>query len=229
MKGKKTNEDPMAFVIVEGPNRQIKLIDENAEVVARCLALIGPNRDKEKTCRADVVGSINWLILIHTNPTPVRWTSPISEKRQLIELFKALDTTTGILKKLDLWYILFKPFWRESSFDFGEDANIPEVSRREYDEFCDVLSSIKAQAKHLTDNTVFHKGGAVIDRLKLSAAGKAFHLLKDFGTKFPTRTIGGQYYELASTLYEAATDKVGLDLSRSCKGFIKMRAQGRMR
>jgi hypothetical protein len=225
-----TNQEPAPLLIVRKnvftPNWPPEATDETSEIVTRCLELIRPVPEKERACRADIVASIDWLKLMRASPTEVRWGALSAEHRQLLKLVNALRTATKILKEIDCWAVLFKKFWHPPEPDF---PRAPVVDRIEYDQFCDTLESIRAQAKKTADNLQIHRGGPVLDLIKLNAAGNSFHLLKDFGAVPPTQTIGGHFYELASTLYEAATGKVGLDLSHSCKRFIKERAKGRMR
>jgi hypothetical protein len=213
--------------VKHGPKGPLKGIDENSEIVARCLELIGPARDKKRACRADIVRSINWVEILHKSQKP-SWYASSSEKRQLKKLADALDKASRTLKDIECWYILFRQFGKPSP-ELRYARPVVVVDRQEYEKFCDVLSSIKAQAKERANNLVVHKGGPLVDLVKLNAAGNALQLLLDFGASPPTQTIGGPFYELASLLYEGATDKEGRDLSRSCKTYIAMRAEGHMR
>jgi len=83
--------------------------------------------------------------------------------------------------------------------------------------FRESLSSLIDLAESVADRIVVKKGSRGTDFTKLNAASSAHQLLTKFGQKPPTLTTDGPYYRLASSLYESATGKPCMDLSRQCR------------
>jgi hypothetical protein len=86
------------------------------------------------------------------------------------------------------------------------------------------LKTLVVAAVDVANNIHLH-GSMPVNMSKLTAATLAKSLIEIHGSKRPTLTIGGPYYELASVLHGAATGEHEADLSRQCKRALK----GRMR
>jgi hypothetical protein len=83
-----------------------------------------------------------------------------------------------------------------------------------------VIEQAKSGVKYLGSKRGRHQE---ID--KLNAAAFSFQLIREFGAAAPTLTTKGPYYELASTLYEAATSIPSCNLETYCRAYFKRYAR----
>ena len=58
------------------------------------------------------------------------------------------------------------------------------------------------------------------DLTKAVAVDFAFRLMQRIGRERPTKTVGGQFFELASILYEGGTGISGANLQRPCREYL---------
>jgi hypothetical protein len=175
-------------------------LDENSEIVDRCLELIKPAADKEEHCRLSVYfGIISCAPPLIPN---LRYEEGETKKRT-----KDRARFGKTLRKASAMLVGPGPAqWGLSGDELHERVAV-----------CRKLDAWAARAEEMVTTCCVPSGAIPIDRAKLTAASNAFRLIKDFSGARPTLTAGGPFYELASTLYEGGTGNVMADLSWYCR------------
>jgi hypothetical protein len=198
---------------------------ERSAIVDECIALIAPDAQHETECRRQIGHKINvlcWLDTPKIEPPPEllgkedneenrrEWfalmtlkltPAPKADREALLRFVDALAALTDAVAQLN----------ETRSGHFLLSLLLPAFDAVKFSKELETLVTIALK------NGRQHKGGMPFNKLKLGAACCASLLIEDYGTKPPTLTIGGPYYELASVLYGAATGEREADLSRHCK------------
>jgi len=206
------------------------VVMERSAIVDECIALIAPDAQHGTECRWRIENDINVLCWLNTPKieSPSELLEEVNEEDRR-ECFFALMEMKLTPTRAD----------REALRRFAEalmdaltalsearcvhylSVLLPAFNAAKFSK--ELLRPIIA-AKHAARGMRL-KDGKPFNKLKLDAACFANQLIEDFGTKPPTLTIGGPYYELASVLYGAATGEHEADLSRQCKAFLHIRRQ----
>jgi hypothetical protein len=197
-------EGEAMFVNPPGP---LPSIDPNSETVTRALRHINPAEGLIAACRKEIAYTISLLILLDKifEGTPAAG----QRNKELDKAIAALAKAKSAIRAMSpdsrpLSYILRQPFWN-AVFKLLEQ----------------LTQALKLNLNK--ERNLVGDGKPIPNFTKINAACSAFDLLSQFANKRPTKTIGGTFYELASVLYEAVTNKPGVDLSRFCRREIDQR------
>jgi hypothetical protein len=204
-------------------------------IVDECIALIAPDAQHETECRRWIGNTIDTLCWLNT--------PKIEPPPELLELLGKEDNEED---RREWFYTLMRmkllPVSKtdhEALLTFAKALVVAVEQLNEtrcrhflslrlpaFDaaKFSKELETLVIAAVEVADSIHLH-GSMPVNVSKLRAASFAKSLIEVYGSKPPTLTIGGPYYELASVLHGAATGEHEADLSRQCKRALK----GRMR
>lgn len=167
--------------------------------IKRAMELVDPSPELKSKCREKVKLMVAFLHADHfARPTPRG-----EIKKQCRQIVVGLRKTRAALKRL------------------SEQSRTWLLSCLEDPEFFVLgLNLVMGQAEQGEIYLAGKKGRhQAVD--KLNAAAFSFQLIREFGKAAPTLTTNGPYFELASTLYEAATTIPNCDLTAYCRRFFK--------
>jgi hypothetical protein len=192
----------------------------NDTPVARALALIDPPADQRQRCCERLSLCVEDI---------ARDTLPISageERTQLEDAAKALQKALKALKRLPLsrQHRLLPPIKRAGSsapLRLQDLISDPVSENLRLAIFLNDLENVAIRADLQAVRRKVPRSGGRPNYRKQAAAEYALTLLLQFGRKRPTLTGGGPFFDLASVLYEAATGKPDIDLSRQCRAAHK--------
>jgi hypothetical protein len=185
--------------------------------IERALAVIAPSKNQRDDCREDLE-----LVIPEIADTVPR--RSITQSRQLTAVAESFRDTRRAIEKLSLHdqiLLLRKPPFQR----FSRPTGPPDNMRKLLAAFFHELNQLAAWAEEWSK---FHKvppSDRPKDYQRLEAAKVAHWLLFEFSAKRPSLTPGSDFLELASTLYEAATGKVDVDLRHQCRTVIAEQRQ----
>jgi hypothetical protein len=201
----------------------------NDTPIGRALALIAPRADQEQRCRELLSQCVGDVASAAPPPAlPVRTTT----REQLVKTAATLGRAAAAVKKL--------PHSRQRQLLPPSIQLLPPSIKRvgtAPPRLQDLISDPDSQDLRLSiflneleyaaiqaDLQVMHlkvrRAGGVPNYRKQAAATWALLLLAHFGQR-PTLTADRPFYTLASVLYEAATGKPDIDISRQCRAVHK--------
>jgi hypothetical protein len=205
-------------------------------IVDECIALIAPDAQHEAECRRQVeaiIARMDRLKIPKTEPS-----SELEKEKERARLINKVKRTRG--RKADREALLrfadaladAVAQLNETSCGFFLDLQRLEIPPFDvaalpaFDsvEFSKQLETLTTVAREIA-NGMLVKDGKPSDTLKNTVADWAKQLIENHGTKPPTLTIGGPYYQLASVLYGAATGEHAADLSWHCR-LVARRTKG---
>lgn len=141
-----------------------------------------------------------------------------SVSKQFSTLADAVQNMSKAVKRLPLFYQ--ELFLRQPPFQRQRPPGLAHL-KSFHERFLNELNYAAAWAEEQSE---FHKvpqSDRRRDYQKLAAAQGADWFLFEFGKKKPSLSPGSDFLELASTLYEAATEKVSVDLRWQCRTVIE--------
>ena len=121
----------------------------------------------------------------------------------------------GALLSPELEGLLFGEKWQAVK----DGYNLRIVNQEAKDGFLKIVDSmieklVQKQEKIAAEKK---KGAPPLDHTKLNSAEGAYVLLKQFGSRPPTKTVLGPFYELATILYEGATGRAHVSIQWYCR------------
>jgi hypothetical protein len=169
---------------------------EWSAIIDECIALIAPAAQHETECRRqiEIHDVLSWIRRAGTTPAARK-----ADREALLRFADALADAAALLNETRCGHYLSLEL---HAFDAASTSK--------------ELETLVTAAREAAGNMDV-KGGMPRNYKKLAAAYWAHQLIKHYGSKRPTLTDGGSYYQLASVLYGAATGEHGVDLSRQCK------------
>jgi hypothetical protein len=183
--------------------------------IDRALGLIDPRPEKRQRCRELLIKEVNAI-----TADPGALPSPKILKAELATAAKSLQSALRAIKKLPrtrqrVLLVPLPPVQGGSSL-----ISLLQASKRtevRLERFLDQLDYAAAVADKQAKSISVPRTGGRPNYQKQAAAEWALILLAAFSRRRPTLTAGGVFFELANTIYEAATDKRDVDLSRQCR------------
>jgi hypothetical protein len=91
-----------------------------------------------------------------------------------------------------------------------------DTSSDRRNELCEQLNAVATAAEQRANWVPIKKGQRQKSSAKINAAQMAYDLMKNLNLT-PTLTIGGQFYDLASIIFEGATGVKDANLDWHCK------------
>jgi hypothetical protein len=195
---------------------------ERSAIVDECIALIAPDAQHETECRRQIELMITLLYRVKT--PKIEPPSELLEKEKEKQRARLMNLELTAGRKVDREALLrFADALADAAAQLNEThcgfyLSLQHLQLPTFDaaKFSKQLETLVTVAREVA-NSMHVERGRPFDTLKYAMAGWAKRLIEDHGTKPPTLTIGGPYYELASVLYRAGTGKHAADLSRHCK------------
>jgi hypothetical protein len=180
--------------------------------IDRALALIAPNKDREQKCRE----VLDFYIKVIAKDPPL---SPKNVRTQLAVVANMLRKALTAINQLPstMQGNLLPPVHHHSA-----DVSVQDLLQTSKNAelrlmiFLIELKYAATIAEIWSARMNVPRSGGRQDYRKQAAATYAHLLLKQFGRRPPTLTVGGDYFELASVLYEAVTGKDNVILSSQC-------------
>ena len=188
-------------------------VDPQAEIVGRAVELVAPTSSNDLTCRIEVAKWIRTLRAFHGSfPHGKAWTSLGRRRQELTATSAALNRVMKVLNNLsrELAFALFDVNAKSANNDF---LNFLTSMARKAALGLRAVEALRAMGKE--------KGAPPRDYTKLNAARAAYDLLKQFSSRKPTKTAGGDFYELATILYEGGTGTADASLELDCRRILE--------
>ena len=170
----------------------------DSSAIERVLKMVHPGK-RQEDCRRDIIDSIRVIAKLKPDVAP-----PGATKKQLLEVASTLKKARYAINKLP-------PVWHQR---LNPDGLLSELGR------------VHQTSAELADKmNVRRSGGDPSKRTaaaqKLIAAERAFDILNDWGRSTPSLTKNGDYYQLASVLFEIATGRRSGNMERACARFFE--------
>jgi hypothetical protein len=193
-------------------------------MLKQALDLISPRSDKLDDCRAKITQSIKWIVDDSSGPSPRQTKTRLTVAAKLFS--DTADAFRALPRSRQHWLLLPQtsslpspPLSVGSLYDLVFHA--PQRAKLRVENFLRELEYASMQAKAQSKGIIVPRAGGRPNYRKQAAAWTAHLLMRQFGQKRPTLTVGGPFFHLASVLYEAATGEPDVDLSRQCRSAFK--------
>jgi hypothetical protein len=190
-----------------------KKIEADDSPLDRALAIAAPSGDQREWC----LHYLQFAIVSIASTPPRR---SMVKSMQLKETAIALRKMHRAIEKLDLadqfFLLSAPPFNLQFQESLDERLFDNRVIKRDATALLGDLDRAAATAMARSMALKVSHAERRRDYQKFTAAFHAHQLLIDLG-KRPALTYGGDFLELTSTLYEAATGKIGVDLRSHCR------------
>jgi len=186
--------------------------DKFERIAERALELVSPLDNVKVRCRQSIKDSMAMIGAVHEKERPRAAINADIEK-----LYDALRKTKAALKKLFIngseLHLPMNSFDPKEIVQCMKSNTAYQSEWRVFYQFVIDRIALLENRSTASSDSVRWKGG----KAKLLAALHSLLLLKRFGRKPPTQTVGGPFYELASLLYEGATGVQNANLERFCR------------
>ncbi len=235
MKAKCTGDQPTCRNVFEPGSQEERAylgLHRNVDLlINQALEIIKPNAAEKIWCRTNVVWSIRGVI------DAARIISSKEKRDKLADVAQSLRKIRSGIEKNAPYLLIPLPLspipmpfppnalgkWRQEYEKREKDLN---RRRLLLESFLKELDRSLVRVDQLTKDARPKRSGGRKDNRKRDAAVNAFILLRAFGRKRPTLTVGGEFPRLADTLYKAATGK-NADLYSQCRAlFESIRGSG---
>ncbi len=146
----------------------------------------------------------------------VEWQPPSVDRAQLLKAAVLLRQAAVAIKKVPSEYTCS---WDQDWWDEFK-THVEETSRAFYEEadaICIRRSGGGGRGRRKGRDP--HRG------VKQNAAYYAYRLMIDCSSKKPTNTVTGVFFQLASLLYEAVTNRPYVELTRQCRTILASQKQ----
>ena len=171
-----------------------------SDIIEQCVDLISPENSESALCRDHVVANIRVLKFLHVQK--FRFYSATVARPYFFKLAEAAETMVALLR----------------------DDNCPaDIDDAKYpkDELCVWLGAIAVIAQERADALQSKKSPS--QPLKTLSASFAYGLFEEFGSRPPTLTTDGAFFQLAALLFEGATGIAGANLDWQCRTYLQSR------
>jgi hypothetical protein len=190
-------------------------LPQSGTPIDRAIGLIDPRRETRQRCRELLVKQVNAIAA-----DPGALPSPKILKAELATAAKSLQSALRAIKKLPRTRqrgLLVPLPAVQVGFSLNNLLRISKRTELRLESLLDQLDYAAIAADRQSKNITVPRTGGRPNYQKQLSAELALMLLAAFSGRRVTLTAGGVFFELANTVYEAATGKREVDLSRQCR------------
>jgi hypothetical protein len=207
MGSEETKPVPAKKLLSYDPKPPDRHLDPGCEIVSRAVEIIRPSREEEAMCRMMVVYAIARCGV--EKEVRLAFLASGEELSSIIEKLESAEKALAGLRRI----------YERLAFPDRDDFD--GVGMEEAERLGEFRRRLKTLADRYVPPPRHHPG----DNVKLAAAAYAYCCLVAYSDKLPTLTYDGNFFQLASAIYEGATGEED-SLDHHCKVNFKRRNAG---